>query len=419
MKMKKLLSVAFLVCLYILIPTITFCQRKPQIYALVVGISKYQDAQIGNLSFAKKDALEFYEFLKSNAGGAISEVNISLLTDEKATRSEVLKSLRNITLRSTSEDMVIFYFSGHGIQDSHEKAGYLLSYDTERNNEPGSAIGMNEITNRLEPDDAKVKVSYIDACHAGMFKNNGTKGINENIAFYKELANATKTSLYFVASGPNEDSKESAELGNGVFTRYLLTGLKGEADKSQPGAKGFNDGRVTATELDIFLKLNVWKATNYAQKPEIYGMHDDDFVLSVVKEGLQLSGEIGKVKSNPQQPLPQVKEQLNNTPENKDQANKKPCYECNGNKTISAQVACTSCNGSGYAKCGECNGTGKSPNIYPTRGIYTPGSRCPICAGTGNSGKCSTCLGKKEISITKTCPTCNGTGYNLVSKVKG
>ena len=54
-------------------------------YAVVVGISDYQDEEIPDLRFADKDALAFAGFLQSPAGGSLDEDHLKVLTNEQAT----------------------------------------------------------------------------------------------------------------------------------------------------------------------------------------------------------------------------------------------------------------------------------------------------------------------------------------------
>ena len=150
-------------------------QSDPKIYAVVVGISNYQDANIPNLKYPENDATAFYDFLRSENAGTVPEDNIALLTGAKATRSNILKEVINKFTRSTKEDLIIFYFSGHGKVGEFENTGYLLNYDAENQNDIGTALSMNELKSNIDRCQAKMKISYIDACHAGLFKTN-TKG---------------------------------------------------------------------------------------------------------------------------------------------------------------------------------------------------------------------------------------------------
>jgi uncharacterized caspase-like protein len=203
----------------------------PQVYALVIGISNYSDDNIPDLKFASKDAISFSEYLRTPAAGSMSSQNLRVLVDENATRSNIFKYLSQLVARATEEDLFIFYFSGHGKSGMIDNTAYLLTYDTENENESGTAASMEEIKNLIIRSKAKMKVAYVDACHAGMFKSysKGTSNDNSEIvnAFLKGLANASGGTAFFLSSSSRQQSLEDDKTGHGVFTFHLLQGLTG------------------------------------------------------------------------------------------------------------------------------------------------------------------------------------------------
>jgi len=273
--------------------------QQSNIYAVIVGVAGYHDGQIPNLKFAKKDAQDFYNLLRSPVCGSVPEENIALLVDTLATRANVMKEVISKFSRAHDNDMIIFYFSGHGIGGESSENGYLLSYDTEMDNEGATAISMDEIKLKIERSQAKMKVSYIDACHAGLFKSAG-KGLSgdENAAiahaYQQGLASAGDGNVSFLASSSREESQEPKKFENGVFTYYLIRGLKGEADRFQKNAEGYNNGVVTISELSAYLINNVEKSTDFKQTPNISGSYDDLFPLSVVSPDVSISKEMSK-----------------------------------------------------------------------------------------------------------------------------
>ena len=62
-------------------------------YAVVVGISDYQDEDIPDLRFADKDAEAFARFLQSPSGGSLDEDHLKLLTNEQATTGNLVAEL--------------------------------------------------------------------------------------------------------------------------------------------------------------------------------------------------------------------------------------------------------------------------------------------------------------------------------------
>mgnify|MGYP006307131141 FL=1 len=68
-------------------------QAQSPTYALVIGISDYQDTDIPDLSFAHRDAEAFAEYLRSPAGGELDEDHLQVLLNEQATSGQVIAAL--------------------------------------------------------------------------------------------------------------------------------------------------------------------------------------------------------------------------------------------------------------------------------------------------------------------------------------
>jgi hypothetical protein len=83
-------------------------------YAVVVGISDYQDKDIPDLRFADRDAEAFANFLRSQAGGSLDGDHLKLLTNSEATLGQFAAALDWLMEVTKEGDNAIVYFSGHG-----------------------------------------------------------------------------------------------------------------------------------------------------------------------------------------------------------------------------------------------------------------------------------------------------------------
>ena len=70
------------------------------------------------LRYTDDDAYRFYAFLKSPEGGALPDEQIRILIDEEATREGVLEAMADVFGQAGPKDLVLFYFSGHGLNGS-------------------------------------------------------------------------------------------------------------------------------------------------------------------------------------------------------------------------------------------------------------------------------------------------------------
>jgi len=100
-------------------------------YAVVVGISDYQDDGIPDLNYADDDALAFAGFLQSAAGGSLDEDHLKVLINEEATVAQFAIALDWLWEIVKENDKVIIYFSGHGDVErkSLTQPGFLLCWD--------------------------------------------------------------------------------------------------------------------------------------------------------------------------------------------------------------------------------------------------------------------------------------------------
>lgn len=247
--------------------------REIRRWAVVIGISDYKyDNQrdpkgVPDLLYANRDAMAFANFLRSPSGGAFSPDHVRLLTDGQATVKEVKKAIGVFLGKSLEQDLVIIYFSGHGAPDpTNPKNLYLICHDTEPDNYYGTALPMWEIDVALKETIPSKKVFvFADACHSAGIA--GTRSASESASRFNEYMRKLDESkpgvTKITASRLDELSMEKVfegEGGHGVFTYYLLKGLKGEAD--------FNtDGFVTMKEGFDFLYDGVRSETQKAQNP--------------------------------------------------------------------------------------------------------------------------------------------------------
>ncbi|MFZ1298979.1 MAG: caspase family protein, partial [Saprospiraceae bacterium] len=186
------------------------------IYAVVVGISDYQDPAIPDLRFADKDAEAFANYLRSDAGGNLDNDHLKVLINEQATVAQFAIALDWLMEVVKENDQVILYFSGHG--DVEKKTitqpGYLLCWDAPaRVYLAGGAMALpmfqDIITTLSSQNKAKVIV-ITDACRSGKLAGSSVGGsqiTGANLA--KQYANEIK----ILSCQPNEYSIEGEQWG--------------------------------------------------------------------------------------------------------------------------------------------------------------------------------------------------------------
>src|SRR6185295_16942753 len=97
---------------------------KPKLYAVVVGVSKYEKSEL-TLKYAAQDATDFAAALKRQEGGIYGKVDVKLLTDDNATREDIVGALEWLEGEVTARDVGIVFMAGHGVTDNKQRFYFL------------------------------------------------------------------------------------------------------------------------------------------------------------------------------------------------------------------------------------------------------------------------------------------------------
>jgi len=261
--------------------TVQYIERLKNIWAVVIGIDNYPN--IRQLKYAVNDARMFYDHLVNR--NRIPPENVVLLLNQDATLTKIRSVLgTDLKNKSGKDDMVVIYFAGHGAteRDTQSPDGdglekYLLPFDADLKDLYATALPMEELSRIFNRIWAERLVFIADACYSGAsggrtIEMNGMRAsISE--AFIDRIAGG-KGRVIMTASGANEVSAEKDELQHGVFTYFLIEGLKGKADADR-------DGMVTVDEAYNYVSQHVPAATSQEQHPVKKGTVEGRLVLGI------------------------------------------------------------------------------------------------------------------------------------------
>ncbi len=282
---------------------------RGKLWAVVIGVSNYKNLRPEEqLRFAHRDAEDFAAFLRSPNGGGFPSTQIKVLLNEEATIASVRTALGTWLPRSAEpNDVVYIFFAGHGVVEQNTD-GYLLASDSDPQNLYATALPLSEldriINERLR---SRVAVVIADACHSGKI-GLASRGVEEQILinrFLDEVGKSGAGSFRLLASRADERSYEDPRWGggHGVFTHFLLEGLKGNADRDR-------DGVVRAGELLDYLSQIVPEQTTALQHPRAAGNIDTRLPLAVAssRATAESSTAVASQQSSaPQQPSLEVR----------------------------------------------------------------------------------------------------------------
>lgn len=196
-------------------------------WAIIVGISNFQDPKIPKLQYSTKDAIDFYKFLEKS--GNFKRDHMRLLLNEKATQRRILTELATLFLHRVAEpdDLVVVFFSTHGSPTEEGPGGnnYLVAYDTSIDELFATGVSMQAIMSTLKERINSDRILLVlDACHSGA-TTVGAKGMSRAANFDADAIAQGSGQMVICSSEPAERSWESKRAPNGVFTKKLMEGL--------------------------------------------------------------------------------------------------------------------------------------------------------------------------------------------------
>ena len=234
--------------------------RNPKGVAVIVGNSDYEDRDVPDAAFARRDADAFRRYVVEVLG--FDPENVIDLRDARRRKMfDALGNARNPRGGLWSyldpeggSDVVVFY-SGHGVPGMKDKRGYLLPVDGSPHEAEEDGYPLDLLYRNLgNLEEARSVVVYLDAgfsgsSHGGRLTRSA-EPVNVDAAPPKDLPK--KVTVLTAATGAQLASWDE-RARHGMFTHHLLDALygKGDADK---------DGKVTAQEAKRYLDRRMTRA---------------------------------------------------------------------------------------------------------------------------------------------------------------
>ena len=209
-------------------------------WAVIIGVGGYESSAMPRLRYSVADAEAVYQTLIERGG--FKKENMLLLTDKterKPTLRNIKWALGTFLARSAQkDDLVVIYFAGHGAPRWTSAASSATgSPSTWCRATPTPTISTRprcrwtRCRHLLARIEAERVVVFLDACYSGAaggrtFASTKTRAVNVDDIFLDRLTRS-KGRAIMTASRASEVSIELPELGHGIFTYYLVQGLRG------------------------------------------------------------------------------------------------------------------------------------------------------------------------------------------------
>lgn len=223
--------------------------EKKENVALIIGISDYREKIIPSVKYAARDAEIMAKYLEKLGG--IPRSNIKLLTDNTATKSDIEAYAEDWLPRRVNQDSTVFiYYAGHGTPDLQGREAYIVPYEGHPDF-PSKLYPLRVMYESLNKLPARDVIVMIDSCFSGAkgrsITREGARPIT--ISIENPVLSGGKITVIAGSKG-NQISSDYDRVQHGLFTYYLLRGIRGEADTNKNSV-------VELGELYRYVKTNV------------------------------------------------------------------------------------------------------------------------------------------------------------------
>jgi S-DNA-T family DNA segregation ATPase FtsK/SpoIIIE len=245
--------------------------------ALLVANDNYHDPSLNGLISPETDAVELGELLRDRRVGGF-EVEI-LVNESKLT---VEQAIERLFLEARPDDLVLLYFSGHGVRDRRRRLHFAVPRTDVRSSLAATSVSASFVKERMADSDAEAVVVLLDCCYSGLFTEDGLKS-GPPPDMEKELQDFASGRGVFVLTATDAvqeaaDGVLDAEgaPGQSAFTATVVHGLRsGHADVR-------NVGSVTPEDLWQYVSTEVPSRTDGRQTPTQFGRLESPIELARV-----------------------------------------------------------------------------------------------------------------------------------------
>ncbi|PSB29247.1 caspase family protein [Stenomitos frigidus] len=224
--------------------------------ALLIGVSEFADTALANLPAALRDINAVQAVLNDAERGGFDEVRLL----ENPDRTQMEDAIDALFRDRQKDDLVLLYFSGHGIKDDTGKFS-LATRITEKHRLRTTAVAASFVHDVMSNSKSRRQVVILDCCFSGAFATGMMAKDDSAVDVKAQLGGEGRAVL--TASSAVEYAFAQADEELSVYTRFLVEGIRtGAADTD-------NDGQITVDELHHYAQRKVQEAAP-AMKPEIY-----------------------------------------------------------------------------------------------------------------------------------------------------
>lgn len=224
--------------------------NKPRtIYALMIGVWKYDDEEVVDLDFAHNDAIDIFNLYNNKPFSPYDRVVVRTIT-ENVYRDSIANALIDMSSMVNPEDMMLVFISAHAFIDEDKLMIAPQDYNLYENAKIISLLDLIRWMSKARCP----KFMSLDVCHAGQSSFDVLEAVSllgqENIQNFALL----------ISAKPYQSAHELPELKHGALSQCVIEAFKdGKADYN-------GDGMISLPELNAYVSFKVNEITDGKQE---------------------------------------------------------------------------------------------------------------------------------------------------------
>jgi len=236
--------------------------------AIIFGVENYKN--VSPVTFAKRDASIIKEYFTNSLGIPLNRIYFQTNDDvSKAEFDKVFSKDGWLDKRVKMSSDIFIYFAGHGAPDIKNRKAYLMPHDGDPNYPSQTGFSIDDMYKKLNKLGANSITVFLDACFSGANRESEMLLADARPVFIEVDASMTGNVTVFSASSGSEISSAGPENKHGLFSYFLMKGIRGDADAN-------NDNQITVGELGNYIKENVSDMAGMLDREQTPGLQTLD-----------------------------------------------------------------------------------------------------------------------------------------------
>jgi len=214
-------------------------RRGRNAYAIVIGIENYRQ-KLPKADFASQDARLVADYLTKTMG--FPEENVIVLMNDRASYVDLAKYFEKWLPNNVEAGSNVFvYYSGHGAPNPKTGDAYLVPYDGDPAFIDETGYSLKRMYAALGRLPAREVIVALDSCFSGAGGRSVIAKGSRPLVMNLQTALVPKTVTVLAASSGEQTSSTYDEKGHGLFTYFLLKGIRNEDVVRSDGSLKIDD----------------------------------------------------------------------------------------------------------------------------------------------------------------------------------